>query len=659
MLLFDREKCISVCLKSKSPYVALAVADMRQDFARVSEAGHIPELVDDAREFSIIIEDSSDKSDRLCEDFKIHFSGNKIYISADSYLGTMWGIYTFCERALGVDPCYLFSDLEISKKPELHCSEEDIVSKRDGFAFRGIFINDEDLLTGWKKPAGLRHIPTRWYKAVPPASVTDMIVETALRLKFNLIIPASFNDIKNPAEAALIDSVTRRGIFVSQHHVEPLGVSAYAFDNYFKGKVSSAKYSYFENPELFHEIWRDYVREWAKYDNVVWQIGLRGVGDRPIWQDTTPTEEELCKYGMAISEIYERQKQIILEETGGRAKYFTSTLWMEGSSLMQKGYLTLPHDVIAVYADSGPNQCYCRDFYSANFDSGKGYGIYYHLQYYGCGPHLVPETGLDKLYYHVKLAYDKDVRDYFIMNVSNVREFVFELAAYSEMAWNIRNYSNEEYLKKYASIFEGEGECVRRLVLKYFDSLPELDISLLSVHLSQYFDYHKEKLPSPQKSFVAKDGIIVGLGGRLVNKFEQGFYKPLHTPMYEAVYNSLKDALPKYEELSAELSGLADRLPERLAQHLERKWLLYTMTLVYIYRWYIKLFEAKLCYDEGRDEEVLLLLQDAREALSEYLEYRKCAEYGEFANWYRGDTKMNVKGLLFDTDFLMGVTPEF
>ena len=43
-------------------------------------------------------------------------------------------------------------------------------------------------------------------------------------------------------------------------------------------------------------VWSFYVDKWAKYDNVVWQIGLRGLGDdRPIWQDDVPTEKVLEK----------------------------------------------------------------------------------------------------------------------------------------------------------------------------------------------------------------------------------------------------------------------------------------------------------------------------------------------------------------------------
>ena len=219
MLLFNRNSCITICLKNKSPYVAAAVEDMRRDFARVSESGLVPEIVGDERDFSIIIEENSEDASVMSEDFAIRILGTRIYVSALSYLGTMWGIYTICEKMLGVDPCYLFNDLETEKKTELHYTGGDIISHQSGFSFRGIFINDEDLLTGWKGCTGLRHQPTRWYKAVVPSSVIDMIVETALRLKLNLIIPASFLDISNPAEKALADAVARRGIFISKHHV--------------------------------------------------------------------------------------------------------------------------------------------------------------------------------------------------------------------------------------------------------------------------------------------------------------------------------------------------------------------------------------------------------------------------------------------------------
>ena len=50
----------------------------------------------------------------------------------------------------------------------------------------------------------------------------------------NLVIPASFLDIDNPPEKMLADCVARRGIYLSQHHLEPLGVSHFTLENYCK-----------------------------------------------------------------------------------------------------------------------------------------------------------------------------------------------------------------------------------------------------------------------------------------------------------------------------------------------------------------------------------------------------------------------------------------
>lgn len=55
------------------------------------------------------------------ESYSITTEDGKAIIRADGYLGTMWGIYTFSEKFLGVDPCYLFNDLAIVKKARWKC----------------------------------------------------------------------------------------------------------------------------------------------------------------------------------------------------------------------------------------------------------------------------------------------------------------------------------------------------------------------------------------------------------------------------------------------------------------------------------------------------------------------------------------------------------
>ena len=106
MLLFDDKCCVSICLKNTNKYVRQAVENLRNDFKRISNFGLTPKIVSEETEYCIVIEENttSDCQPIKNEGFSIKTDGNKIRIFADGYLGTLWGIYTFCEKHLGVDP---------------------------------------------------------------------------------------------------------------------------------------------------------------------------------------------------------------------------------------------------------------------------------------------------------------------------------------------------------------------------------------------------------------------------------------------------------------------------------------------------------------------------------------------------------------------------
>ena len=144
----------------------------------------------------------------------------------------MWGIYTFSEKILGINPCYLFNDYKVAKKAKLEVEDINITDAPKSFGFRGVFINDEDLLAGWKDGGGIRYMNWHSDNTTVPENVINLVVETMLRLKLNLIIPATYLNIDNPSEKLIADCAVRRGMYISQHHIEPVGVSAYAFKNY-------------------------------------------------------------------------------------------------------------------------------------------------------------------------------------------------------------------------------------------------------------------------------------------------------------------------------------------------------------------------------------------------------------------------------------------
>ena len=644
MRVFGEESCSVIYLKNKNEYVRCAAVDLARDLSLVSELGEASIVDVEPIGEAIVIEENTRPDIDPIEDesFTIKCDGQRITISAPTYFGTMWGIYTFSEKVLGISPTFLWDGTSAPKVSGLEIGDFEIQDSPKGFGFRGIFINDEDLLTGWVKSGGRREIDYPWYTDTVDESVMDRVVETALRLRINLIIPASFLDIDNPPEKALADAVARRGIYLSQHHIEPVGVSTFTFEKYLEKFGKSGEFSYIKNPSLMEEIWRYYAEKWSIYENLIWQIGLRGKIDRPVWEEEQPTPEELRRYAEFISGAVARQKEIIEEATGGKAKHFTSTLWMEGATLAKRGFLTLPESVISVFADNGPNQMYANDFYEVEREQGRVYGIYYHLQYFGLGPHLSPLTGLDKLYYNLKLACDKGDCSYIILNASNIREFTFELGAYSEMTWNMERFSKEKYLEDYAARFGDDSERVKAAIVAYYDAIAVLDTSLLSEHHANYFDFRYEDVEGI-KNLPVKDGMTVN-ACRHILKYVDNNEKSYH--LWSDYYCAISQKLADLESVKRDFEALAHGLDEQGNSCAMTLWAVYTNNILGLYTCYSRLFEAKRAWTRGDEAESKALLCLAADAARNMIEYRKCAEVGDFENWYSGDTKLDIPRLL-------------
>ena len=661
MIVFNENECVDICCKNTNEYVRLAAADLANDIERISEYSLRPAFVPSPTLRCIVIEqdDNIPLMDTGSEAFKIKRTGSLIYISGGSYLGIMWGIYTFSEKILGIDPCYIFNDMKTEKKKEIIWDETYICGEPEGFGFRGIFINDEDLLCGWRDGGGIRHINWQTDTTTVPASVIDLVVETALRLKLNLIIPATFLNIDNPPEKVIADRVARRGLFISQHHIEPVGVSAYTFKNYCAKFDRVGEFSYIQNPELMQEIWRYYAEKWSGYDNVVWQIGLRGEGDRPVWQEETGlSPQSLAQYGQLISSAMQTQIDIIMEVTGAKAEYFTSTLWMEGSELMEKGLLNIPTETMIIFSDNGPNQMFAPEFYKYGQDNTTKHGIYYHLQYYNLGPHLAPMTGIDKLYHNVKLCHDMGYRSYFIMNCSNVREFVFELKAYAQMVWYLNDFSKEQYIDEYFAVFGKNKDKVKELVRDYYDSIADLDTSMLKYMYGNYFNFDYKHHPDGIKLCPLKDGGVLYKGTLLLRHFKLECNAIPEWELFEQMYKALKKAVVDYKQICAGFESLCCELDDHLELNIRAKWLNYAYTIGCTYNWFVKLYEAKLCYDKSDVNGFVDGINTACKSLYNYLEYRKKAEYGIFKNWYRGDLLNDVRHIMYNTSRLIGHNAE-
>ena len=442
------ERTATIVVAEDEPgFVRLAAEDLASDVQKIT--GKRPEVVAGGKDLaagaSVWI---GTKTGGPWESYRVEAKDGRLVIEGGDARGTMSGVYAFIETYLKVDPLGFWSGHEPAKRSGLKWNAVSLVSGTPSFKFRGWFINDEDLLTFWK-PGGKRELPYKFYSNRMHSETLRAVAEAMVRCRFNLVIPASFIDILNPGEEALVQECARRGLFLSMHHQEPLGVSAWTFFNYWKARGKDLKYSYVSQPEEVREVWRVYAKKWAEYPDVIWQLGLRGKGDRPMWQADDSTPQSDSERGRIISEAMAAQVKILDEVCPRQPRFMSTTLWAEGVVLNRKGLLTLPEGAIVVFADNSPGWKWQPDFYETPRLPKNSYGIYYHHALIGCGPHLAQGVSPHKIYALLQEAVKRGADEYVIFNVSNVREFVLGIGATAAMTWRMTEFEPDAWLNEW------------------------------------------------------------------------------------------------------------------------------------------------------------------------------------------------------------------
>lgn len=553
------------------------------------------------------------------EAYRLLILPDRIIIAGSDKRGTMWGIYAL-SRMLGIPPCVRFVPVEI--KPCSFLQEGHFAGASQTYRFRGWFLNDEDLLSDWHLSGRHREMDYPFYRNITAVESLAPVVETALRMNINLMIPASFLDIDDPAQEALVAYCTGRGLYVSQHHIEPLGVSHFTYQSFYQKEEEKPVFSFVTQREKAEKIWRYYAAKWAKYEDVVWQLGLRGKADRPVWHDDDAFPGA-AEWGKIISDAVQTQYKII-EEICGKEFYSTSTLWMEGSRLYADGYLSFPENTMLIFADVGPTQMLTTDFYQVPREKGRQYGIYYHAAYWGDGPHLAQGTDIRKMVYNYTQALKKGDTAYSILNVANLRETVLPAAANAQIVWDFKNFETERFYRAWCrEVFDQE--TVWPLWEQYFNAFIDAGWRELEKRYGKYFEFcHGEyafTYYAGNDGFVRATGLIA-LQATQQGKNIQDSWIPALSGSIQAFEAVLKKAM-EYEQTPA----------------------LYEQ-LIFPIKYMIAMETWALACEEYARKSDLNCLRQATEALQALLQEREKMEQGIWENWYRGDAKVNVSGLL-------------
>jgi hypothetical protein len=400
-----------------------ATEDLRRDFAKVF--GQQPKLVtslSDAGKVTILIaQNQNAPAEAGCAaasgteafSFSLANSGSKhvVCLTGTDMRGTIFAIYEFSQRVLGVDPMYLWTDKQPTKRATITLPADFARNyPSPAFKYRGFFTNDEDLLSGWIPPA-------KGDQTGISLKAWDMVFETTLRLKGNMVVPGTWIF----PDDAQVHAATERGLIVNQHHAIPLGVNVARWP-------ADVPYNYSTHPEVLERAWTNAVNAYKPDEEILWSVGLRGLSDSSYASLDESVRNNDPLLGQRISDAIADQMKIV------RAKYpnaqFVTDLWQEGARLMQEGYLKIPPEVSLVWADTG---------YGDMQDGGKvaaGHGMYFHVAMMNGQANQLSEMVSVKIIQSEIGRYIKaGATSYFLVNTSDIRPYVMTTRAVMNMAY--------------------------------------------------------------------------------------------------------------------------------------------------------------------------------------------------------------------------------
>jgi Glycosyl hydrolase family 115/Glycosyl hydrolase family 67 N-terminus len=639
-----------------------ATQDLVADFTKVF--GRAPKLVgqmDQSGPVTVLIAQSGNvpagascttASDRESFAFSVASANGKhvVCLVGADMRGTIFAIYQFSQSVLGVDPMYLWTDKQPAKRASIALATDFARTYPSPvFKYRGFFPNDEDLLTGWV-------VPNKGDQTGIALSTWDMLFETTLRLKGNMIVPGTWIF----PDDAQVEAASERGLIVNQHHAIPLGVNVARWPQ-------NVPYNFSTHPEILERAWTNAVNTYKPDEEILWSVGLRGLSDSSYASLDPSVQNNDPLLGQRINDAIAEQMKIV------RAKYpnaqFVTDLWQEGARLMQEGYLKIPPEVSLVWADTG---------YGDMQDGGKvgpGQGMYFHVAMMnGQANQLSEMVSVSVIQSEIGRYIKAGATSYFLVNTSDERPVAMTTRAVMEMAWagNLTGVpaatgsasdpdggADAAFYKKWATEEFGAGsaDTLAKVYKEYFaapsprasfgpprttsagnvpQQLPRYS-SVALVYGDQH--YHSEARRILQDTLSGHQ--VVGIPsqspkwtqprvGFAINDEQRAAY--LDRDIKECT-----DAQPRWDAVWKDAEA-AESLVDPVRRDFYHAEMLTMVTINRnSNRMLLDIAQSMKEYDGGDTGKASVDAADALKALDEIESSMHAAEYGKWKNWYRGD----------------------
>jgi len=399
-------------------------------------------------------------------------------IAGSNVRGTIFGIYDFEQKHLGVDPLWFWADHEPATQGELIFDNRIDFgpTKEPTWKYRGWTLNDHPQFMEWLHSGIVQRARYGRYMFAIHPEVFERLWEAALRLKMNMV-SWYFIDIDWYPDYEQLKAAVDRGLFITQHQMEGVGANTAFWDDYWDNHNPAGKpklFSYLKHPEAFHEFWSYYIGRLSEFSpQVVWEINLRGQADAPYSDDSLPgggTEQQRAEI---ITKGLNEMAGLVRKIDPNPDLEMMTSLYSEMGKNYDKGWLTVPEGVTIGFCDRGMSgMSYSKKFWTETRDPKRRYGQYYHSQYFGGGPQFAKCTPIES-YHKVNMdaMYERGDTQRMLLAMNELRHQQLEIRGIAEMLWDYPGFDPREYLQRYCR--EEFGEAVASKVAELYDAYYE------------------------------------------------------------------------------------------------------------------------------------------------------------------------------------------
>ena len=589
------------------------------------------------RDMSMVLEEKEDTKGGtivMCmekmqaEQYRLDVKEDILSIVAGDELGFIYAFHYISEMYLGILPVWFWNDQKLLKKRQANIPVGEYVSDGFDIRYRGWFINDEVLISHWDVGVSSEY---PW----------EMVFEALLRLGGNLIIPGTDRNSKKYAPLA-----ANMGLMITHHHAEPLGAEMFA------RAYPDLSPSYKEHPDLFRKLWKEGI-ERQKGQKVIWNLGFRGQGDMPFWEND-PAYDTSEKRGALISNIIQEQYDMVQKEVP--EAIFCTNLCGEIMELFREGLLTIPEDVIMIWADNGYGKMVSRrqgnhnPRISALPDESlrsKNHGTYYHVSFYDlqAANHITMfPNAMEFVEEELGIAYKSGVDKLWVINASNIKPHVYPLDFIANI-WRIKKKTAKEHREQYLFDYYTKEQDLRE---KMMECLEGYFLDTISYGVRE-----DERAGEQFYNYVTRDLIHTWMKNGGSTPCEQLYWCAEKEKFSEQVLwyqEKCQQGIKRYDRLLQK----CDEVGKEAGALWEDSVLLQVKLHALCMTGAILFCEGYKKYEEEQYEDAFYLIGEAALQYEEANKAMREREHGKWKNFYANDCLTDIKATAYCLRRLMG-----